>query len=168
MWLHWICSVNSDAPSTAAKNGLLTFIWSNKHNQFGGTRKSATSAYSPRADPLKGIVHPKMKMWCLSAYPQGIQDVDDFVSSVEHKWRFLTQKAVCQLYNGSQCQYVFLPLIHRTVQLSWARAFTTAGTWRLDSVVDQREKKYRNSLVSCRDRSFRVFRPQYIVMSCRV
>ncbi len=40
---------------------------------------------------LKGIVHPKMKMWCLSAYPQDIQDVGDFVSSVEHKQRFLTQ-----------------------------------------------------------------------------
>ncbi len=39
---------------------------------------------------LKGIVHPKMKMWCLSAYPQGIQDVGDFVSSVEHKRRILT------------------------------------------------------------------------------
>ncbi len=42
-------------------------------------------------------------MWCLSAYPQGIQDVGDFVSSVEHKQRFLTQSvAVFQSYNGSQ------------------------------------------------------------------
>ncbi len=43
----------------------------------------------------KGLVNPKMKIWCfdvcLSAYPQGIQDVVDFVSSVEHKQRFLTQ-----------------------------------------------------------------------------
>ncbi len=52
---------------------------------------------------IKGIVHPKMKIWCLSAYPQGIRDVGDFVSSVEHKQRFLTQiVAVCQSYNGSQ------------------------------------------------------------------
>ncbi len=52
---------------------------------------------------FKGIVHPKMKIWCLSAYPKGIQDVGDFVSSVEHKRRFLTQTvAVCQSYNGSQ------------------------------------------------------------------
>ncbi len=52
---------------------------------------------------LKGIVHPKMKIWCLSAYHKGIQDVGDFVSSVEHKLRFLTQTvAVCQSYNGSQ------------------------------------------------------------------
>ncbi len=44
-----------------------------------------------------------MKIWCLSAYPKGIQDVGDFVSSVEHKWRFLTQTvAVCQSYNVSQ------------------------------------------------------------------
>ncbi len=28
-------------------------------------------------------------MWCLSAYPKGIQDVGDIVSSVEHKQRFL-------------------------------------------------------------------------------
>ncbi len=51
---------------------------------------------------LKGIVHPEIKIWCLSAYPQGIQDVGDFVSSVEHKQRFLIQTvAVCQSYNGS-------------------------------------------------------------------
>ncbi len=44
-----------------------------------------------------------MKFWCLSAYPKGIQDVGDVVSSVEHKRRFLTQTvAVCQSYNGSQ------------------------------------------------------------------
>ncbi len=30
-------------------------------------------------------------MLCLSAYSQGIQDVGYFVSSVEHKQRFLTQ-----------------------------------------------------------------------------
>ncbi len=52
---------------------------------------------------IKGIVHPKILIWCLSAYPQGIQDVGDFVSSVEHKQRFLTQTvAVCQSYNDSQ------------------------------------------------------------------
>ncbi len=32
-----------------------------------------------------------MKKWCLSAYPKSIQNVGDFVSSVEHKQRFLTQ-----------------------------------------------------------------------------
>ncbi len=35
---------------------------------------------------IKGIV-PKMKIWCLPAYPKGIQDVGDIVSSVEHKQR---------------------------------------------------------------------------------
>ncbi len=54
-------------------------------------------------NPLKGIVHPKMKILCLSSYLQGLQDVGEFVSSVEHKWRFLTRTdAVCQSYNGSQ------------------------------------------------------------------
>ncbi len=34
---------------------------------------------------------------------QGIQDVGDFVSSVEHKQRYLTHTiAVCQSYNCSQ------------------------------------------------------------------
>ncbi len=77
-----------------------------------------------------------MKMWCLSAYPKGIQDVGDFVSSVEHKQRFLTQTfAVCQSYNASQWDliktrndrsvqeteqdsYSVLPL----VRPSWARS----------------------------------------------
>ncbi len=61
--------------------------------------------YVERLFPMtfKGIVHPKMKIWCLSAYPKGIQDVGDYVSSVEHKRRFLTQTvAVCQSYNVSQ------------------------------------------------------------------
>ncbi len=31
------------------------------------------------------------KCKCESAYPQGIQDVDDFVSLVEYKQRFFTQ-----------------------------------------------------------------------------
>ncbi len=29
-----------------------------------------------------------MKSWYVSAYPQGIQDVGDFISSVEHKQSF--------------------------------------------------------------------------------
>ncbi len=42
-----------------------------------------------------------MTIWCLSAYPQGIQDVGDFVSAVELKLRCLTQTvAVCQSFNG--------------------------------------------------------------------
>ncbi len=41
-----------------------------------------------------------MKMWCLSAYPQGSQYIRDFS---KHKGRFLTQTvAVYQVYNGSQ------------------------------------------------------------------
>ncbi len=64
-----------------------------------------TLVFSPakKKNGFKGLVHPKMKISCLSAYPKGIQDVGDFVSSVEHKQRFLTQTiAVCQSYNVSQ------------------------------------------------------------------
>ncbi len=52
-------------------------------------------------------------MWCLSAYPQGIQDVGDFFSSVEHTQIILTQTAVCQSYNGSQwdCRYMNYPFL---------------------------------------------------------
>ncbi len=39
---------------------------------------------------FKGIVPPKMTILCLSAYPQGIQYVGEFISSVEHKQIFLT------------------------------------------------------------------------------
>ncbi len=52
---------------------------------------------------IKGIFHPKIIIRFLSAYLQGIQDVGDVVSSVEHKLIFLTQiVAVCQSYNASQ------------------------------------------------------------------
>ncbi len=69
-----------------------------------------------------------MKIWCLSAYPKGIQDVGDFVSSVEHKQRFLTQTvAVCQSYNGSQWDPRLRELkknIHRQNQIK------PCGSWR--------------------------------------
>ncbi len=46
---------------------------------------------------------PKYENLMFICLPKGIQDVGDFVSSVEHKWRFLTQTvAVCQSYNVSQ------------------------------------------------------------------
>ncbi len=45
------------------------------------------------------LMSPKMKIGCLSAYPQGIQDVGDF-TSVEHKQRYLTRTVAA--YNCSQ------------------------------------------------------------------
>ncbi len=65
-----------------------------------------------------------MKMLCFSAYPQGIQDVSDFVSSAEHKQ---TQTvAVCQSYNGSQWDSWFerKKNIHRQNQIK------PCGSWR--------------------------------------
>ncbi len=52
---------------------------------------------------FKGIVHPKNKNVMFICLPPGHQDVGDFVSSVEHKQRILTQTvAVWQSYNASQ------------------------------------------------------------------
>ncbi len=36
---------------------------------------------------IKGIVHPKIKMYWKCAHPHAIQDVDEFVSSWEQIWR---------------------------------------------------------------------------------
>ncbi len=69
--------------------------------------------------PVKGIVHPKIKIWCLSAYPQGIQDVGEFVSSVEHKQRFLTVSKSFFTSDPPQCPTVL-------------STFTTAGVWRVN------------------------------------
>ncbi len=50
---------------------------------------------------IKGIVHFEIKIWYLSAYPKGIQDVGVFFSSVDPILMFLGQTVlVCQSYNG--------------------------------------------------------------------
>ncbi len=50
---------------------------------------------------LKGIGHFEIKMWYLSVYPKGIQDVGVFFSSVDPILMFLGQTVlVCQSYNG--------------------------------------------------------------------
>ncbi len=50
---------------------------------------------------LKEIVHFEIKIWYLSAYPKGIQDVGVFFSSVDPILMFLGQTfLVCQSYNG--------------------------------------------------------------------
>ncbi len=52
-------------------------------------------------DDVKGIVHFEIKIWYLSAYPKGIQDVGVFFSSVDPILMFLGQTVlVCQSYNG--------------------------------------------------------------------
>ncbi len=50
---------------------------------------------------IKGIVHFEIKIWYLSAYSKGIQDVGVFFSSVDPILMFLGQTVlVCQSYNG--------------------------------------------------------------------
>ncbi len=52
-------------------------------------------------ESVKGIVHFEIKIWYLSAYPKGIQDVGVFFSSVDPILMFLGQTVlVCQSYNG--------------------------------------------------------------------
>ncbi len=86
---------------------------------------------------IKVIVHQKMKIVCLSAYPMGIQDVGNFVSSVEHKRKFLTQTvAVCPTYNG--CQWYSRlwekKNIHRQNQIKPCSSWQYIEVWRHETI----------------------------------
>ncbi len=64
-------------------------------------RRVKEFGYSCRIPLVKGIVHFEIKMWYLSAYPKGIQDVGVFFSSVDPILMFLGQTVlICQSYNG--------------------------------------------------------------------
>ncbi len=69
-----------------------------KTNTMGSCIKSVIAQINIR---FKGIVHFEIKIWYLSAYPKGIQDVGVFFSSVDPILMFLGQTVlVCQSYNG--------------------------------------------------------------------
>ncbi len=87
---------------------------------------------------IKGIVHPKLKMWCLSAYPQGIQYEGDS--------RLGESKKHTQTKPNETLQ-------HMTISMWW---------------ISGKKNIYKYCSVSCTDRSFLVFRPQSIVRSRRV
>ncbi len=80
----------------------MTNIIASKHHE----RSTYDYLYLPnlhvRNRPkFKGIGHFEIKMWYLSAYPKGIQDVGVFFSSVDPILMFLGQTVlVCQSYNG--------------------------------------------------------------------
>ncbi len=62
------------------------------------SRRNETKTMKPI---IKGIVHFEIKIWYVSAYPKGIQDVGVFFSSVDPILMFLGQTVlVCQSYNG--------------------------------------------------------------------
>ncbi len=66
-------------------------------HDFTKTRERIFTTWSR----FKGIVHFEIKIWYLSAYPKGIQDVSVFFSSVDPILMFLGQTVlVCQSYNG--------------------------------------------------------------------
>ncbi len=63
--------------------------------------RGTSSPLARRNQQFKGIVHFEIKIWYLSAYPKGIQDVGVFFSSVDPILIFLGQTVlVCQSYNG--------------------------------------------------------------------
>ncbi len=84
--------------------------WESKHHnnpQVGLIHYKLTSCKAKRwvfvvnKSIIKGIVHFEIKIWYLSAYPKGIQDVGVFFSSVDPILMFLGQTVlVCQSYNG--------------------------------------------------------------------
>ncbi len=68
-----------------------------QHSRDEGSMASAATF----STSVKGIVHFEIKIWYLSAYPKGIQDVGVFFSSVDPILMFLGQTVlVCQSYNG--------------------------------------------------------------------
>ncbi len=63
--------------------------------------KTCNNDNLPSEVVIKGIVHFEIKIWYLSAYPKGIQDVGVFFSSVDPILMFLGQTVlVWQSYNG--------------------------------------------------------------------
>ncbi len=97
------------------RNIINTFFWNNAW------------LIRPRTC-IKGIVHFEIKIWYLSAYPKGIQDVGVFFSSVDPILIFLGQTVlVCQSYNG---RYRSLSLrgkknMHREIQIKQFPIVTT-------------------------------------------
>ncbi len=66
-----------------------------------GEKNAYTKISDSVCKDLKGIVHFEIKIWYLSAYPKGIQDVGVFFSSVDPILMFLGQTVlVCQSYYG--------------------------------------------------------------------
>ncbi len=103
--VKWLrnCLLKSDS--------ICFFIPYNIFKKVGGLRILLLCDYSVNTLPvalsnfhqqaLKGIVHFEIKIWYLSAYPKGIQDVGVFFSSVDPILMFLDQTVlVCQSYNG--------------------------------------------------------------------
>ncbi len=95
-------------------------------NIFTHSRETSGPVFTKH---LKGIVHFEIKIWYLSAYPKGIQDVGVFFSSVDPILMFLGQTVlVCQSYNG---RYRSLSLseekknMHREIQIKQFPIVTT-------------------------------------------
>ncbi len=141
-----------------------------------------------------------MNIWCLSAYPQGIQDVGDFsktqTQSVSHimavngthgferqtnihrqnqikpcgLWRYIEVLrhetiGLCKKVNSIHIIFFLCPTVNSvTVTYTHGRCCERAqDSWTLQWI--RAKNWYKYCLLSCTDRSFRVLRPQCIVMS---
>ncbi len=82
-------------------NRLTNFTSHRNRKHKAHTTKDLRNSVITETENLKGIVHFEIKIWYLSAYPKGIQDVGVFFSSVDPILMFLGQTVlVCQSYNG--------------------------------------------------------------------
>ncbi len=57
--------------------------------KHGNLLRNQVTVSAKQQSVLKGIVHFEIKIWYLSAYPKGIQDVGVFFSSVDPILTFL-------------------------------------------------------------------------------
>ncbi len=100
MWLEWqIYRKVPRFPRFSFYNNALDY--SSEFCRCTGNAPLVILLVTACAQALKGIVHFEIKIWYLSAYPKGIQDVGVFFSSVDPILMFLGQTVlVCQSYNG--------------------------------------------------------------------
>ncbi len=100
------------------------------------TREPWTCKYDTYIFIVKGIVHFEIKIWYLSAYPKGIQDVGVFFSSVDPILMFLGQtvlglrhetSGLCEKTNSI---YIVFYLLYTTMS-KWSECAHASGVWRV-------------------------------------
>ncbi len=96
-FLGWLRRLMSHYHSCRSLLMQACLTWTASHMLTAGSLHMSWIGHNH----IKGIVHFEIKIWYLSAYPKGIQDVGVFFSSVDPILMFLGQTVlVCQSYNG--------------------------------------------------------------------
>ncbi len=169
------------AAKTAAKYGenMSSFVYSYTSNSY-------LLIHFHKKFGVKGIVHPKMKSWYVSAYPPGHPrcgwlpvsrtQTKFFLKSVSHVMAvngthgFESKKNIHRQNQVKPCglwRYIEVLIIARIVYTSdqaVVNAFRTVGHCGGSGV----KLWYKHCAVSCTDRLFCVLRPQCIITSRRV